>query len=221
MTSPRSHQASKTHSLSRWVPRRPLRVPCPPVLGWACRHRDELRLNDMDRSNDPPPADFSSPWSKESLPFTLGRYASGGILVPSVARIRDSRRVRCADRTAAAPSHSKTPVRLPLLALLAATLLAAGCSSTSRLFVFNDTPNPYAMRVNRSATAYALKPASKHNIPEKLLRDRAYDLVVLEKGGQEHKHSIFTHAAQLYVRLHLSEKGELEWALSTTPPPDS
>lgn len=107
------------------------------------------------------------------------------------------------------------PHFLVVLALMLSVF--AGCSSTFKLYVFNDTPDSYALRINQSSAAYALQPACKQHIPENLQRNKPYNLVVLDRSGKEHAYRLYADGSQLFVRLHQSPGGELEWDLSKTP----
>ncbi|MCH8054361.1 MAG: hypothetical protein IH895_09885 [Planctomycetes bacterium] len=95
---------------------------------------------------------------------------------------------------------------------------AVGCSSTFQLYVANDTSRPYALRINNFDHAYSLQPSSKHELPDRLQRGRAYTLFALDGDRHQHEHKIMTDSAQLFVHLRESDSGVLEWWVSELPP---
>jgi hypothetical protein len=103
-------------------------------------------------------------------------------------------------------------------ALVGIVSSVAGCSSTFRLYVANDTPRPYALRINDSADAYPLQPSTKHSLPDRLQRGKAYSLFALDRSGHRHQHRIMTDAPQLFVHLRENSSGVLEWLVSESPP---
>ncbi len=95
---------------------------------------------------------------------------------------------------------------------------AVGCSSTFQLYVANDTPRSYALRINDFDDAYPLQPSAKHKLPDRLQRSRAYTLFALDGDGHQHQHSIITDSPQLFVHLRENDSGVLEWFVSESPP---
>ncbi len=105
-----------------------------------------------------------------------------------------------------------------VLVLLCGLGSVCGCSSTFQLFVGNDTERAFALRIDKSSHAYPLKPATKRKLPDRLLRQKAYTLVLRDREGKEYRHSILADSPRLFVHVRDDGSDGVKWLVSDTPP---
>lgn len=101
---------------------------------------------------------------------------------------------------------------------ISALAVLCGCSSTVQLYVHNDTLSEYTLKVGRSSKAYPMAPDTKILLPERLERSTPYQLSAFDENGKKHSFTVYTDSPRLFIRLHESTAGQLEWLVSKRAP---